>query len=163
MIALSLALAYGVWYAYSVILVALLQEFGWSRSILGGAFSLFAVVHGAANPLLGMLCARVRPPVMMAVGSVALGLAFGPSLGPDHGRHLGRNDMAVRVHGHQKSPAFQGETDAAARRGRAHGTPQAQRLALEIQELFRVHLAADVLDGVQKLPLERSELGHLAC
>lgn len=75
-IALSLALSYGIWYAYSVILVALLKEFGWSRSVLGGAFSLFAVVHGAANPLLGMLCDRVRPPLLMAVGSIALGLAL---------------------------------------------------------------------------------------
>ncbi len=35
-IALSLALAYGIWYAYSVILVALLREFAWSRSVLVG-------------------------------------------------------------------------------------------------------------------------------
>src|SRR6266536_1667738 len=40
----SLALAYGVWYAYSVFLVALLREFGWSRSVLAGAFSVFARV-----------------------------------------------------------------------------------------------------------------------
>ena len=33
-IALTLALAYGVWYAYSVVLVALLHEYGWSRSVL---------------------------------------------------------------------------------------------------------------------------------
>ena len=38
-IALSLAIAYGVWYSYSVFLVALLAEFGWSRSVLAGAFS----------------------------------------------------------------------------------------------------------------------------
>ena len=33
-----LALAYGIWYAYSVFMVVLLQEFGWSRSVLAGAF-----------------------------------------------------------------------------------------------------------------------------
>jgi len=37
-IAATLSLAYGIWYSYSVILVALLQEFGWSRSVLAGAF-----------------------------------------------------------------------------------------------------------------------------
>ncbi len=73
LIALTLALAYGSWYAYSVFLVALLQDFGWSRSTLGGAFSLFALVQGAANPLLGMLCDRVRPPALVALGSIALG------------------------------------------------------------------------------------------
>ncbi len=73
LIALTLALAYGSWYAYSVFLVALLKDFGWSRSVLGGAFSLFALVQGAANPLLGMLCDKVRPPAVVAVGSIALG------------------------------------------------------------------------------------------
>ncbi len=73
LIALTLALAYGSWYAYSVFLVALLKDFGWSRSVLGGAFSLFALVQGAANPLLGMVCDRVRPPAVVAVGSIALG------------------------------------------------------------------------------------------
>ena len=73
LIALTLALAYGSWYAYSVFLVALLKDFGWSRAVLGGAFSLFALVQGAANPLLGMLCDKVRPPAVVAVGSVALG------------------------------------------------------------------------------------------
>ena len=73
LIALTLALAYGSWYAYSVFLVALLKDFGWSRSVLGGAFSLFALVQGAANPLLGMVCDKVRPPAVVAVGSVALG------------------------------------------------------------------------------------------
>ena len=39
----SLALAYGVWYAYSVVLVALLHEYGWSRSVLAGVFTAIAV------------------------------------------------------------------------------------------------------------------------
>ena len=76
LIALTLALAYGSWYAYSVFLVALLQDFGWSRAVLGGAFSVFALVQGVANPLLGMLCDRVRPPLVVAVGSVLLGASL---------------------------------------------------------------------------------------
>ncbi len=75
-IAFSLALAYGVWYAYSVILVALLHEFGWSRSVLAGAFSVFTLVHGAVNPFIGMLCDRIRPMRVMAAGGAALGLAL---------------------------------------------------------------------------------------
>jgi MFS family permease len=75
-IALTLSLAYGIWYAYSVILVALLQEFGWSRSVLAGAFSAFTLVHGATNPLIGVLCDRVRPLRLMAAGGALLGGAL---------------------------------------------------------------------------------------
>ena len=75
-IALTLALAYGVWYSYSVVLVALLHEYGWSRSVLAGAFSVFTLVHGAVNPVVGALCDRLRPLGLMAAGGVALGLAL---------------------------------------------------------------------------------------
>ncbi len=73
---LVLALAYGIWYAYSVFMVVLLQEFGWSRSVLAGAFSVFTLVHGVFNPLVGMLCDRVRPGRLMAAGGAALGFAL---------------------------------------------------------------------------------------
>ena len=75
-IALTLALAYGIWYSYSVILVALLAEFGWSRSVLAGAFSVFTLVHGGVNPLIGALCVRFRPAKVMAAGGVAMGLTL---------------------------------------------------------------------------------------
>jgi predicted MFS family arabinose efflux permease len=75
-IALTLALAYGIWYAYSVILVALLAEFGWSRSVLAGAFSVFTLVHGTVNPVVGALCARFRPMRVMAAGGAAMGLTL---------------------------------------------------------------------------------------
>jgi len=75
-IAATLGLAYGIWYSYSVVLVALLAEFGWSRSLLAGAFSLFAVVHGIANPFVGMLCDRVRPPLLVGIGGLLLGISL---------------------------------------------------------------------------------------
>ena len=59
-----------------MILVALLAEFGWSRSLLAGAFSVFTLVHGAWNPVVGMLCARFRPLNVSAVGGAAMGLAL---------------------------------------------------------------------------------------
>lgn len=76
LLASSLALAYGIWYAYSVMLVALLDEFSWDRSVLAGAFSLFAIVHGFTNPVIGHLCDRVRPGLIMIVGGIALGCAL---------------------------------------------------------------------------------------
>jgi MFS family permease len=75
-IALSLAIAYGIWYSYSVILVALLAEFGWSRSVLAGAFSVFTLVHGGVNPLVGALCGRAGPLRVMAFGGAAMGFAL---------------------------------------------------------------------------------------
>jgi MFS family permease len=72
LLASIIGLAYGIWYAYGVFLVALLNEFGWSRSVLAGAFSVFAIVHGCANPVVGYFCDRVPPAVIMAVGSVML-------------------------------------------------------------------------------------------
>ncbi|MBE0627439.1 MAG: MFS transporter [Burkholderiales bacterium] len=75
-IALTLGLSYGVWYSYSVFLVALLKEFGWSRSVLAGAFSVFTLVHGAANPFIGILCERIGPRRLVMFGGAALGLAL---------------------------------------------------------------------------------------
>lgn len=75
-IGLTLALAYGIWYSYSVILVALLKDFGWSRSVLAGAFSVFTLVHGAVNPVIGALCARFKPLRVMAGGGVLMGIAL---------------------------------------------------------------------------------------
>ena len=68
----TLALAYGVWYAYSVFLVALLKEFGWSRSVLAGAFSLFTLVSGGVGPVLGALADRFGPRRLILVGGVLL-------------------------------------------------------------------------------------------
>jgi MFS family permease len=59
-----------------VILVALLAEFGWSRSVLAGAFSVFTLVHGGVNPVVGALCARFRPLRVMAAGGAAMGLSL---------------------------------------------------------------------------------------
>ena len=75
-IGMTLGLTYGVWYSYGVFLVALLNEFGWSRSVLAGAFSVFTLVHGVANPLIGSLCDRIGPRRIVIFGGAALGLAL---------------------------------------------------------------------------------------
>jgi MFS family permease len=68
----TLGLAYGFWYAYSVFLVAFLREFGWSRSVVAGAFSLLVVVHGVSGPVLGWLVERLGPRAVIAGGGVVL-------------------------------------------------------------------------------------------
>ena len=74
--AMVLALAYGIWYAYSVFLVALLDDFGWQRSVIAGGFSTFAVVHGFANPIVGILCDRIRAAGLIVLGGAALTVAM---------------------------------------------------------------------------------------
>jgi MFS family permease len=72
----TLALTYGVWYAYSVFLVALLHEFGWSRSVLAGAFSVFTLVNGAWNPVVGWLTDRLGAQRVVMAGGALLGIAL---------------------------------------------------------------------------------------
>lgn len=72
----TLALVYGVWYSYSLFFVALLQEFAWSRSLLAGAFSVFALAHGGLSPALGWLSDRVGPRRLVVAGGLILGLAL---------------------------------------------------------------------------------------
>jgi MFS family permease len=72
----TLGLAYGVWYAYSVFLVALAEEFHWSRSLVAGAFAVFALVHGLSSPPLGWLADRLGPRRVFLAGGTVLALAL---------------------------------------------------------------------------------------
>src|SRR5256885_10458145 len=72
----TLGLAYGVWYAYSVFLVVLAEELHWSRSLVAGAFAVFALVHGLSSPPLGWLADRVGPRRVFMTG----GAGFAPPL-----------------------------------------------------------------------------------
>ena len=66
----------GVWYGYSVFLVSLLREFGWSRSLVSGAFSTFVMVHGLLGPLIGWLVRRFGPRHLIMAGAVLMCLAM---------------------------------------------------------------------------------------
>ncbi|MFZ2207857.1 MAG: MFS transporter, partial [Porticoccaceae bacterium] len=74
----SLGILYGVWYSYSVFLVALVGDFGWSRSVTAGAMSVFILVHGGFGPIAGRLVERFGPRRLMLVGSLVMasGLAL---------------------------------------------------------------------------------------
>jgi MFS family permease len=73
---ITVGLAYAVWYSFSVFFVAILKEFGWSRSLAAGAFSLFAVVHGATGPFVGGMVDRFGPRRVIVVGSLCLGFGL---------------------------------------------------------------------------------------
>lgn len=69
----NLAMVYGIWYSFSVFLVAFLRDFGWSRSTVAGAFSVFVIVHGVLGPLNGWLMGRVGARRIILVGGCVLG------------------------------------------------------------------------------------------
>jgi MFS family permease len=72
----TLGLAYGFWYAYSVFFVAFIREFGWSRSVVAGAFSLLVVVHGVSGPVLGWLVERFGARAVIASGGALLAVSL---------------------------------------------------------------------------------------
>ena len=69
----TLAVIYGVWYSYSVFLVALVRELGWSRSIVSGAFSIFVLLHGGLGPVVGWMARRFGPRRLFMIGGVVMG------------------------------------------------------------------------------------------
>lgn len=73
---ITMILMYGVWYGYSVFLLTLLREFGWSRSLVSGAFSTFVMVHGLLAPLVGWLISRVGPRRLILCGAVVMALGL---------------------------------------------------------------------------------------
>jgi MFS family permease len=72
----TLALAYGVWYSFSVFFVALLKEFGWTRSLAAGAFSLFVVLHSLTGLFVGIMVDRIGPRRVILLGSFFLGVGL---------------------------------------------------------------------------------------
>ena len=72
----TLVLTYGVWYSYSVFLVTLLREFGWSRSLVSGVFSTFLVVNALLAPLVGWMISRVGPRRLILCGAMVMALGL---------------------------------------------------------------------------------------
>jgi len=73
---ITLALVYGVWYSFSVFFVALLKEFGWSRSIGAGAFSLFIIVSSIISPFVGNMVSSAHPRRVIIWGSLLMGVGL---------------------------------------------------------------------------------------
>lgn len=73
---LTMAMAFGIWYSFSVFLVAIVEEFKWSRSAASGVFSLFLLVYSGMSIVIGALLDRFGPRVVLPCGGllVVLGL-----------------------------------------------------------------------------------------
>src|SRR5687768_8086503 len=71
-----LFIAYGAQYSFGIFFNALLDEFGWSRSSLAGAFSLYAFGYCVFGFPAGRLTDHWGPRVVISVGAVFLASAF---------------------------------------------------------------------------------------
>ncbi len=72
----TLGLVYGVWYAFSVFFVALLKEFGWSRSVGAGAFSICVIMSHVISPFVGGMVYSIGPKKVIVLGSLILGVGL---------------------------------------------------------------------------------------
>jgi MFS family permease len=59
-----------------VFLVAFIREFGWSRSVVAGAFSVLVLGHGVSGPVLVWLVERFGPRAVIATGGAVLAVSI---------------------------------------------------------------------------------------
>ncbi len=73
---ITLGVVYGVWFAYAVFLVALVEDMGWSRSLTAGAISVMSLVHGLSGPLNGRLIERFGARRVIVLGGAIFTLGM---------------------------------------------------------------------------------------
>lgn len=82
-----LFLTYGVQYSFGVFLPAMLDELGWKRADIAGAFSLYTMVYTGCSWLSGRLTDTKGPKVIIAAGGLLLGCGI-----------IATSQMSVRWH-----------------------------------------------------------------
>jgi len=73
---LVLFLTYGVQYSFGVFVPAMVDDLGWQRASLGGAFSLYSIVYMGFSLLSGRLTDSLGPRRVIGLGGVLLGLGI---------------------------------------------------------------------------------------
>jgi MFS family permease len=67
---------WGTYYAFGIFLRPMLIEFGWTRAMTSGAFSLSVVLHGLLGIVAGGMTDRFGPRVVMTLCGFLLGLGY---------------------------------------------------------------------------------------
>ena len=67
---------FAVYYAFGVFFKPMLEEFGWSRAMTSGAFSLSALLMGVLGIVMGGLNDRFGPRVVMTLCGILIGLGY---------------------------------------------------------------------------------------
>ena len=73
---LVLFLTYGVQYSFGVFVPPMLDDLGWQRASLGGAFSLYSMVYMGFSLVSGRLTDTLGPRRVIVFGGVMLGLGI---------------------------------------------------------------------------------------
>jgi MFS family permease len=68
-----LFLTYGVQYSFGVFLPFMLEELGWQRASIAGAFSLYSMTYSACSWMSGRLTDTKGPTVVISFGGMLLG------------------------------------------------------------------------------------------
>ncbi|MEM7542913.1 MAG: MFS transporter [Pseudomonadota bacterium] len=71
-----LALAYGVQYSFGVFIPVMMNDLGWDRATLGGAFSLYAMVYLSITVVSGRLTDLWGPKVVLSIGGFLIGIGL---------------------------------------------------------------------------------------
>jgi MFS family permease len=73
---LILMVMYGVFNAFGIFFNPLATEFGWTRAMTSGAFSLAWIVHGLLSIVMGGFNDRFGPRIVMTICGFILGLGY---------------------------------------------------------------------------------------
>lgn len=67
---------YGMQLAFGVFFKPVMTEFGWTRAMTSGAFSLSLFAHGILGVVMGALNDRLGPRVVLTIGGVLIGTGY---------------------------------------------------------------------------------------
>ena len=73
---LTVAVAFGTRNAFAVFLVAVIEEFHWSRALASGALMLGSVTWTISAPLIGIALDRFGPRIVLPVGALIMALGL---------------------------------------------------------------------------------------
>ncbi len=73
---ITLTIAFGIWYSYSVFFLAIVEDFGWNIASASSVFSLFLICHALTGLLAGYLQDRYGPRIVIPVGTCILAVAL---------------------------------------------------------------------------------------
>ena len=73
---LIMVLGWGLYIVFGVFFNPLLEEFGWTRAVTSGAFSLSSILHGVLGIAMGGLVDRFGPRIIVTFCGVFLGAGY---------------------------------------------------------------------------------------
>src|SRR3974377_1127650 len=73
---LIMTVMWGVYYAFGVFFKPVLNEFGWTKAVTSGAFSLASLINGLLAVAMGGLTDKFGPRIVMTVCGLFLALGF---------------------------------------------------------------------------------------